>query len=47
MVEPTHQNRCTGKGFKPSKGAVFKRYGIERLGEGSPRGYQVWIKEMN
>ena len=30
----THQNRCTGKGFKPPKGAVFKRHGIERLGKG-------------
>ena len=35
MVEPTHQDRCTGKGFKPPKGAVFKRHGIERLGKGS------------
>ncbi len=34
MVEPTHQNRCTGKGFKPPKGAVLKRYGAERLGKG-------------
>lgn len=46
MVEPTHQDRCTGKGFKPPKGAVFKRYGTERLGNGSPRGCQVWIMEM-
>ena len=38
MVEPTYQNRCTGNGFKPPKGAVFKRHGIERLGKGSPRG---------
>ena len=36
MVEPTHQDRCTGKGFKPPKGAVFKRHGIERLGKGMP-----------
>jgi len=46
MVEPTsddkcdglltHRNRCTGKGFKPPKGAVVKSYGAERLGKGSP-----------
>jgi len=44
MVEPTsddkchglltHQNRCAGNGFKPPKGAVFKRHGTERLGKG-------------
>ncbi len=34
MVESTHQDRCTGKGFKPPKGAVFKRHGTERLGKG-------------
>ena len=32
MVEPTHQDRCTGDGSKPAKGAVLKRHGIERLG---------------
>ena len=42
-----HWCRFTGKGIKPPKGAVFKRHGAERLGKGSPRGYQVWIKEMN
>jgi len=36
MVEPTHQSRCTGKGFKPPKGALVKSHGIERLGKGSP-----------
>jgi len=36
MVEPTHQSRCTGKGFKPPKGALVKSQGIERLGKGSP-----------
>jgi len=34
MVEPTHQDRCTGKGFKLPKGAVFKRHGTERSGKG-------------
>ncbi len=47
MVEPTHQSRCTGDGFKPPKGALVKSQGIERLGESDPRGQQVSIKEMN
>lgn len=47
MVESTHQSRCTGNGFKPPKGALVKSHGIDRLGKGSPRGYQVGIKEMN
>jgi hypothetical protein len=34
MVEPTHQSRCTGKGFKPPKGAAVKSHGTERLGKG-------------
>ena len=33
MVEPTHQSRCTGNGFKPPKGALVKSQGIERLGK--------------
>jgi len=36
MVEPTHQSRLAGGGFKPPKGAVVKSHGIERLGESSP-----------
>ncbi len=36
MVEPTHQSRLAGEGFKPPKGAVVKSHGIERLGKGSP-----------
>jgi len=36
MVEPTHQSRCTGNGFKPPKGAAVKSCGIERLGESRP-----------
>jgi len=32
----THRSRLTGEGFKPPKGAVFKRHGVERLGKGSP-----------
>jgi len=41
MVEPTHQSRCTGNGIKPPKGATVKSCGIERLGESSPRDWQV------
>ena len=32
MVERTHRSCLTGEGFKPSKDAVVKSYGIERLG---------------
>ena len=32
MVEPTHQSRLAGEGFKPPKGALVKSHGIERLG---------------
>ena len=34
MVEPTHQSRFKGGGFKPPKGAVVKSHGFERLGKG-------------
>jgi len=34
MVEPTHQSRHAGEGFKLSKGAEVKTFGIERLGNG-------------
>ena len=34
MVEPTHQSRLAGGGFKPPKGAMVKSYGTERLGKG-------------
>jgi len=33
--------RCIGDGSKPPKGAAVKSCGIERLGESSPRGWQV------
>jgi hypothetical protein len=29
-----HRCRLAGEGIKPPKGAVFKRYGAERLGKG-------------
>ena len=47
MVDLTHRSRLAGEGFKSPKGAVVKSHGAERLGKGSPRGCQVWIKEMN
>ena len=33
--------------LEPPKGAVIKSHGAERLGDYSPRGYKVCIKEMN
>jgi len=36
MVEPTHRSRFVGRGFKPPKGSVVKRYGAERLGKYNP-----------
>ena len=42
-----HRCRLTGEGIKPPNGAVVKSYGAERFGKGNPRGYQVWIKELN
>jgi len=47
MVEPTHRSRLAGEGFKPSKGALVKSQGTERLGKVHSRGVQVWVKEMN
>jgi len=41
MVEPTHQSRLAGGGSKPPRGAAVKSRGTERLGESSPRGWQV------
>jgi hypothetical protein len=34
MVEPTHQSRLKGGGFKLPKGAMVKSHGVERLGNG-------------
>ena len=43
----TRRHRLTGGGVKLPKGALVKSHGAERLGKGTPRAYQVWIKEMN
>ena len=43
MVESIHQDRCTGKGFKPPKGAVFKRHGAEY----SIKPFAKWRKKVS
>jgi len=37
MVEPIYQCRLIGEGIKPSKGALVKSQGIERLGNDQSR----------